>query len=437
INVNPSFVERRRFDGSTHDILRQTPWLPVYIDETTLPFINRLRDNAVYADAQIGDYALQRMFDDFDLEDGVPVEAGGTDISNTSNTNPAAKVIERDRREFKFKVFGRAYAKFDLIENLQLTTALSGNIQDTQRKRWQGVEAHRNGAANTQADFQNINSSRIVTEAYLTYDRKFGNHEIVATAGWTTERVNERRSNITGTGFDFDYIQTINGAALISDGGSFEREKRLESYFGRVNYAISDKYLASVSVRRDGSSVFGPNNKYGTFPAISAGWRISEEKFLANNNVINNLKLRVSYGITGNDDIRTGNVLVDWYAYAAVFTANTAVGDNQALTGFNANNIANPDLGWERSVEFNPAIDFGFFGNVISGSVDYYKRTSDDLLLNNPISTTTGFSNYCCGPEKILSPEVIRSKLDFYTFVCYFSNIHQCIAKSGGCRNRA
>ncbi|MEL6845933.1 MAG: TonB-dependent receptor plug domain-containing protein, partial [Bacteroidota bacterium] len=112
INVNPSFVERRRFDGSTHDILRQTPWLPVYIDETTLPFINRLRDGGIYANAQIGDYALQRMFDDFDLASGEPVATGGTDISNTSNTNPAAKVLERDRREFKFKVFGRAYAKF-------------------------------------------------------------------------------------------------------------------------------------------------------------------------------------------------------------------------------------------------------------------------------------------------------------------------------------
>lgn len=393
VNVNPSFVERRRFDGSTHDILRQTPWLPVYIDETTLPFVNRLRDNAIYADAQIGDYALQRMFDNYDLTAGAPIASGGTSISNTSNTNPAAKVLERDRRDFKFKVFGRAYANFNLTDDLKLTTALSGNIQDTQRKRWQGVESSRNGAANSQSDYSNINSSRIVTEAYLTYDKKFGNHEIVAIGGWTTERVKEKRANLTGLGFDFDYIETINGASLISGGSTFEREKRLESYFGRVNYAFADKYLASVSVRRDGSSVFGPNNKFGTFPAVSVGWRISEEKFLADNSIINNLKLRLSYGITGNDDIRTGNVLVDWYAYSAVFTANTAVGDNQALTGFNANNIANPDLGWERSVEINPAIDFGLFGNIISGSIDYYKRTSDDLLLNNPVSTTTGFSN--------------------------------------------
>ena len=391
ISVNPSFVERRRFDGSTHDILRQTPWLPVYIDERTLPFVNRLRDNGVYSDAQIGDYAWQRMFDDFDLATGLPVATGGTDISNTSNVNPAAKVLERDRRDFKFKVFGRAYANFNITDDLKLTTALSGNIQDTQRTRWQGVEAHRNGAANTQSDFQNINSSRIVTEAYLTYSKKFGAHEINATGGWTTERLKEKRANITGNGFDFDNIQTINGAALITAGGTAEREKTLQSYFGRVNYAFADKYLASVSVRRDGSSVFGPNFKYGTFPAVSVGWRISEESFLVNSGVLNNLKLRFSYGITGNDDIRTGDVLVDWYAYSAVYTANTAVGNNQAVPSFNARNIANPDLRWERSIEFNPAIDFGFFGNVISGSIDYYKRISDDLLLNNPVSVTTGF----------------------------------------------
>ncbi len=394
ISVNPSFVERRRFDGSTHDILRQTPWLPVLLDETTLPFVNRLRDGAVYADAEIGDYALQRMFDDYDLVAGEPIASGGTDISNTSNTNPAAKVLERDRRDFKFKVFGRAYAKFEITDDLQLTTALSGNIQDTQQKRWQGVLAHRNGAANTQSDYNNINSSRVVTEAYLTYDKSFGDHEIIATVGFTSERLKERRSSITGTGFEFDYIETINGASLISAGSSFEREKRLESYFGRVNYAFADKYLASISVRRDGSSVFGPNNKFGTFPAASIGWRVSEESFLQGNNILNNLKLRVSYGITGNDDIRTGNLLTDWYAYSAIYTANTAVGDlNSVTTSFNANNIANPDLGWERSVEFNPAVDFGLFGNVISGSIDYYKRTSDDLLLNNPVSTTTGFGN--------------------------------------------
>lgn len=394
VSVNPSFTERRRFDGSTHDILRQTPWLPVYLDENSIQFVNRFRDGGRYADAQIGDYALQRMFDDYDLEAGQPSEGSGIDISNTSNTNPAAKVIERDRRDLSFKAFGRMYANYKIVKGLSLRLALSGSFQDTQRTRWQGVEAHRNGAANAQSDRTDEFQSHIVTEAFLNYARSFGDHEIAATLGFTTE---SRQHNVTSTsvsGFEFDYIETLNGGSTLLSGTAFERQKRLESYVARVNYAYKDKYLASISVRRDGSSVFGPNNKFGNFPAVSAGWRLSEEPFLAGNSILNNLKIRASYGITGNDEFRTsGGRLVDWYPYLAIYTTNSAVVDNQVIGAFNAANIANPDLQWERSVEFNPAIDFGFFDNRITGSVDYYRRTSDQLLIDQPVSTTTGFVN--------------------------------------------
>jgi len=109
VNLSPSYTNRRRFDGSTHDILRQTPWLPTYLDENTIQHVNRVRDGGKYSYAQVGDYAIQRMFDDWDLTNNQAVSSG-QDISNTSNTNPAAKVIERDRNDYKFKLYGSVYA---------------------------------------------------------------------------------------------------------------------------------------------------------------------------------------------------------------------------------------------------------------------------------------------------------------------------------------
>lgn len=394
VSLNPSYSERRRFDGSTHDILRQTPWLPVYLDENSIQFVNRTRDGGRYADAQIGDYAVQRMFDDYDLEEGRPSTGSGIDISNTSNTNPAAKVAERDRRDFKFKTFGRAYVNFDIFDGLSFRTALTASIQDTQRKRWQGVKAHRNGAANAQSDKTDEFATHVIAEAFLNYNKTFGDHEISATGGIVTERRKHNFSTARVNGFKFDYIETFNGGSILSLIDGYERQKRLESYVFRANYSYKDKYLASVSVRRDGSSVFGTNQKYSNYPALSFGWRVSEEDFLKGNDIISNLKFRVSYGITGNDNFRTsGGNLVNWYPYVSIFTANSAVVDNALIGGFNAQNVSNPDLKWERSLEINPAIDFGLLDDRITGSFDYYKRTSDQLLIDQPISATTGFSN--------------------------------------------
>lgn len=385
VSLNPSYSERRRFDGSTHDILRQTPWLPVYHDENTIQYVDR----TVYPDVVVGDYALQRHFDNYDLDgDGDLV-----DISNTSNTNPAAKVLERDRRDFQFKMFGKFYAKYKITDNFTLSAALSGNFQDTERQRWQGVESNRNGASAAASDFNNENKYNIVTQSFLNYKQSFGQHEVGATLGVVAEQGKEKYANVTGTGFEFDFVPTLNGASTISDASSFEREKRLLSYIARVNYSFADRYLASLSVRRDGSSVFGSDTQYGNFPAVSLGWRISEESFLSGSSLVNNLKLRMSYGITGNDQISTGDRLVDWYAHTGLLGSSTSIVDGQIASGFNAQNIANPELGWERSIEFNPAIDFGLFDNVISGSLDYYQRTSDGLLVNIDVSSVTGFSN--------------------------------------------
>ncbi|MDA9241126.1 TonB-dependent receptor [Flavobacteriaceae bacterium] len=396
INLSPSVTDRTRFDGSTHDILRQPSWLPLYLDENTIKFVNRTRDKGVYANAKIGDYAVQRMFDDFDLANGVPMPNGasGLDISNTSNTNPAAKVLESDRGDRKFKTYGNAYFKIKFNDNLSLRTSFGGDYQNTSYKRWRGIEHSRKGASAAFLQLSDTNRFHMVTETYFTYNRSIGEHEINSVFGTGAESWNTEFNTAYGAGYTSDLIQTLSGAdPLTITAGSMDYKSRLLSFFARVNYTYANKYLASLSVRRDGYSVFGSNQKYGDFPALSVGWKVHQEDFLRDSEVINSLKLRLSYGMTGNPGVDTGNDQVDNYPFLALLATSNAIIDGSAVTGFNSLNISNPNLKWERSIEINPGIDFGLFYNKITGSIDYYERKSDQLLLYNPISSTTGFNN--------------------------------------------
>ncbi|PQJ79731.1 SusC/RagA family TonB-linked outer membrane protein [Polaribacter porphyrae] len=394
-SANPSFTTQKRFDGSTHDILRQPSWLPVYLDENTINFVNRFRDGGRYANAQIGDYAIQRMFDDFDLTTGMPSTGSGTDISNTSNTNPAAKILERDRVVQRNKFLGSVYGKYKIISGLTFRTKGSMNYQYRRETRYQGVLSNRNGASASRLDSTVIKTTRWVLDNTLTYKKEIGKHEINAVLGTSLESRTRNYETIQGSVFQDDINPTIDKAASITNQNEYNWKRTLLSFFGRVNYAYEDKYLGSFSFRRDGSSVFGPNVKYGNFAAASVGWNVAKEDFLRDSDIVNTLKFRVSYGVTGNNDFRTGNELVDNYPYLAILDNTTTSGVSNGGTALVVNplNIPNPDLSWERQIEFNPGLDFALFNNFLTGSIDYYKRTSDQLLLNNPVSGTTGFSN--------------------------------------------
>lgn len=389
VNLSPSYSKRKRFDGSTHDVLKQSPWLPIFHDENTLQFVDR----ATYPNIKVGDYAAERHFDNYDLNgDGNLVN-----ISTTTNTSPFAKINERDRNDNKFKLYGNIYAKYRIAKGLSFKTTFGGDFENTKRNRWQGVLASRNGAAAAQLDISAENRIHLVSDNILSFDRQFGKHEISAISGFSTESFDWEYEDTRGTGYENDLLQTITAATVIARARSFKWERNLLSYLGRVNYAYDDKYLLSLSFRRDGYSTFGENRKYGNFPAASLGWTVSKEDFMKNITHLSFLKLRFSYGTTGNPEVRSGgdalNRVTDSYPYLSLIGTSTAVTDNGVAAGFNPLNIANPDLQWEQSIESNLALDFGLFNNRITGSIDYYQRTSDKLLLFNPISSTTGFTN--------------------------------------------
>ena len=384
VTVNPSYTEQRRFPIGIHDAVRQHAWLPLYLDATNIKYVNRFRENGRWADAQIGDYAMERMFDDYDLDAGTPSEeSSGTDISGTSNQSALAKVLERDRKKKQTKIYSNAFVNVNLTEDLFFKQTIGGDIRFTENTRWQGILASRNGAADSESILSNANQTHLISESTLNYSKDINRHEVNVVLGFAFENWNRIFSQIDAAGFDSDLIQTIPAANVVGARSSASKES-LVSYISRLNYAFDDKYLISLSARADGSSKFGPDNKFGFFPAVSVGWRVSEEGFLRDNDFVDEMKVRFSYGITGS------NAGIGEYDHIGLLApVGTAIGGG--AIGFNALNISNSELQWEKLVEWNPGIDMSFLAGRFGLSFDYYNRTSEDLLLNLPVPSVTGF----------------------------------------------
>jgi TonB-linked SusC/RagA family outer membrane protein len=390
-NVNPSYTSKRDFPIGIHDALRQSPWLPLYLDEDNMNYVNT--GNSEYEsfyesfgrNADVGDYAMERFFDNYDLSSVISGAPTDTDISNTSNQNAYAKVVERDYRVYYFKLNSSAYLKYKLMKGLNFTSTVNVNYKVKTDQEWQGSLSSRNYADDTSSNYDQDIKYEAVNENIFTYDKTIGKHDFSAVAGMSWEYSKTKESDMEGTGYEYDYITTLNAATEISTAETLEYEETMHSVISRLNYAYGGKYLVSASARWDGSSRFGDDNKYGFFPAASFGWRLSEEDFLKGNDLISNLKLRVSYGTTGNKDG------IELYQYLSLVSATTAVIDGSATAAFSPSNISNPDLKWEKSIELNAGIDVGLWNNRLNLGVDVYEKTSDDLLLEMDVPGITGF----------------------------------------------
>src|SRR5690606_16783979 len=233
-------------------------------------------------------------------------------------------------------------------------------------------------------------------------------HDIDATLGMAFQKYSSESAWITGEDFPVDDLNNLASAGEITGGSSSGSESSFLSYFLRTNYKFDDKYLLSLSGRVDGSSRFGKDNRYGFFPAVSAGWIISEESFLSNSNVLSFLKLRGSWGITGNAE-GFGD-----FSQLGLWGASKY---NNA-SGLVPTQLANPELKWEKSEQTDIGLDFGFFNNRLSGEIDYYVRNTRDLIYNVPVPGTSGFSTQLVnigamknsGYEFVLNSDNIRNR---------------------------
>ncbi|SDS55745.1 TonB-dependent receptor [Gramella sp. MAR_2010_147] len=314
---------------------------------------------------------------------------------------------ESDRNNtYGFRFFG----DINIVEGLNFRANYGRDINELFEREYENAiigDAQPDGRLSedrARREVQNFNQ-------ILTYANSFGNHNVDITAGH--ESFERTISNLEGLAT----IQAANGIFEFAnfsnivdlDGATFD--KAIEGYFLRTNYNFDNKYYISGSVRRDGSSVFNADKRWGTFYSVGASWRIDQENFMENVSFIDRLKVRASYGEVGNDD------LLDSYLSQARFSITS----NAANPAILFTDIGNTDLQWETIENFDVALEFGLFNNFLEGSIEYYKKNSSDLLYNLPIALSNGLNQvpvnlgdmYNSGLELALTGHLVN-KADFF-----------------------
>ncbi|MDT0622009.1 SusC/RagA family TonB-linked outer membrane protein [Croceitalea vernalis] len=386
LRASPSYTKQRRLPTSIHNPTRQSPWLPIYHTEETLQFINR----DVYPDVGVGDYFFENHLENRDYDND-----GNTERPRTSgDSNPYQQYVERQHYEFNTKLFGSTYLSYKLAKGLTAKTSLGVTLEQRKRDRYDGVNYHASGASRSNYFLENRFRTRLISDNTLNYSRTFGDHDLNLLGGLTVQQRKSEVSQVETNGFTDDRLRNVQGGNPDNTTvfqSNIERKKI--GYFARLNYSYKDKYLFNASFRRDGSSVFGIDSKWGNFPAVSVGWNVAKENFLLSSDLVSNLKFRASYGFTGSENFNVGSDVENTWPYLALIQNANAVVDGSLVTGGAPLNIANALLQWEASEELTVGLDYGFWNNRITGSIDYYQRNSDELLLENPVSYVTGFNS--------------------------------------------
>ena len=284
---------------------------------------------------------------------------------------------------------GTIFAEWEIIKNLKYRISINGGIQDNIQKKFEPsyVDFDSSKAPRPAKGINERWTDRDwVIENTLNYSFTLADkHSFNTLLGYTTQAHSYEHMKGEARGYANDNITTLNAGtmyALTSD----ESEYSMISYLGRINYVYDNRYMLTTTLRSDGSSRFGRNKKWGTFPSVSLGWRISQEKFMQDVKPVSDLKIRASFGISGNN--RIGN----YSAIGLLSTGFYPTGDAVQNT-VNPSTMPNDDLGWERTRQYNVGFELGLFDNRIRLEGDFYDSRSIDLLLNVPIPTITGYSN--------------------------------------------
>jgi TonB-linked SusC/RagA family outer membrane protein len=280
-----------------------------------------------------------------------------------------------------FRSLANAYVSYNILKDLSFRSEFGSDIMDLREKNFWGRLTIGAGPA---GEAQN-RSVRVVNynwENYFTYSKTFNVHDVNMIAGMSYQESNTTGSNIEGKGFPTDDFNNIANAAEATAFSSWDEGHSYLSYFARGNYKLNQKYLFTLSGRIDGSSRFGVDNRYGFFPAASVGWIISEENFMTGiKNIVGYLKLRASYGITGNSGIPD-------YAHLALYSGENYAGRN----ALQPTQLQSRELGWENTAQTDIGLDFGFLRNRLTGEIDLYYKKTTDLLLYRTLPSTSGFT---------------------------------------------
>jgi TonB-linked SusC/RagA family outer membrane protein len=333
--------------------------------------------------------------------------------------------IDQDIQHHRFTTIGNLFANLKLYKGLYFRTSINAFYKRADNTNYYPKDHNMGPSYYRTASFTS-NTNRTINytwENLLTYDKKIDNHSFTLLGGYEFNNRDYYWYQAERRDYDNDDIHYLTAGKTIYGANDAANKTTLISFLGRINYNFSDKYLFSASLRRDGSSRFGPNNKWGNFPSFAIGWRASEETFMEPLSRVSNLKLRASYGYTGNDNF------ADYRWISQMSQAKVAIGNN-LVTSYYPSSIENPDLAWERTKQLNLGLDLGLFEQRISFEADFYNTLSDNLLLAVPIPSTSGFTSVFTnigelrnnGFELNLTTHNIDSKLKWTTLLNFALN---------------
>lgn len=317
----------------------------------------------------------QPVYDESNITHG-----GYSSLPGIEYYNPVALLNEQTRLGKTNDIAPNIRATLRLFDYLSFVNFISVEKSSWEGNRYRTQFYPSRIGSNGEAEIDGGSSQNLQYESTVNFNKSYKGHNIQAVGGYTFQESDFSNNYMGNSKFDTDFYGPYNigsGAALnegIAYMGSYRESSRLISFFGRVMYNYRGKYLLSMSLRREGSSKFGANNKWGSFPAVSIGWRITQEDFMQNMDWLNDLKLRIGYGVTGNQDFPSYKSLILMGRAGRFFYNGEWINSYQPVSN------PNPNLRWERKKEFNAGFDFSMLQNRIAGSLDYYYRMSEDLL---------------------------------------------------------
>lgn len=302
----------------------------------------------------------------------------------TQYYNPLLDFAYASRVTSVFRTISNVFAQYQIAPALSFRSEFGVDLLLQNEENYFGSETARNSSApnglgfNRWAQVANYNTNNFFRYAPTISE----NHSVEAIVGMSYQESTTDATEVEGQQFPSSAYKQIVSAADITGGESTETAFSFLSYFARVNYTFQDRYLLTLSGRVDGSSRFGANNRYGFFPAAAVGWILTDEEFLTESSALSFLKLRASYGLTGNAEI--GN-----FGALGLFTGE---GGYAGVPGQRPSQIANPDLRWEQTTQFDIGLDYGLVNDRLSGEIDFYVKDTRDLLLDVNVPTTSGFT---------------------------------------------
>jgi TonB-linked SusC/RagA family outer membrane protein len=324
---------------------------------------------------------------------GRPYDDNGNMIFAPTNdallTNPLAEIVPGAQVDEykKYRIFNSIYAEVNILDGLKYRVNFGPDFTIQRQGRFVGSLTNDRKGGDPTASTTSQFGFNYTLENVLTYNKVIGNHTFGVTALQSIQRDNYEQNNISVQGVPAETQQFYNAgnASLVLGVGSNLIQWTINSYMARINYDYKDKYLITATLRRDGSSRFGENTKYGNFPGIALGWNINNEPFLKDVTWIDLLKLRVSRGSVGNQGVSP-------YQTQGLMGRTVYAFGNVGAYGYRPNTIGNPDLKWETSTSSNIGVDFSFWRGRVSGSLELYQTNTTDLLLSDQLPTSIGFN---------------------------------------------